>query len=97
MRRSISEFLFCISVSSSLGASHNLNQSLNATLVSVFDAGVRDEMMALAQDIQAEVSAMMRTYTADRDRLKAALEPLVASSGNSICINKCIYLHIGIT
>ncbi len=37
-------------------------------------AATRDEMLALAQDIQSDVSSLMRSYTADRDRLRSALE-----------------------
>ena len=31
-------------------------------------------MLALAQDIQSDVSGLMRTFSCDRDRLRSALE-----------------------
>ncbi len=37
-------------------------------------AATRDEMLSLAQEIQVDVSGLMRSYTCDRDRLRSALE-----------------------
>ena len=37
---------------------------------------VNDEMLNLASEIHSDVSNLIRSYSADRDRLKAAMEQL---------------------
>ena len=48
----------------------------DVSTVASLSTSTRDEMLTLAQDIQCDVSNLMRKYTADRDRLKQALETM---------------------
>lgn len=57
----------------------------------LLNSSTREEMLSLAQDIQVDVSQLMRSYTADRNKLNQTLESsfydlktsTLGSSGNS--------------
>ena len=56
---------------------------------------VNDEMLNLASEIHSDVSNLIRSYSADRDRLKAAMEQLEYQVGlrNLVfLLSKCFVL-----
>ena len=52
------------------------SSSSTATVTPPAISLVNDEMLSLASEIHSDVSNLIRSYSADRDRLKAAMEQL---------------------
>lgn len=56
---------------------HGSTMSSTSTLVAATAGNVsptRDELITLSQDLQQEISSLVRNYTADRDKMKQALQ-----------------------